>query len=53
MMEKLDKMMATDIPRLMNLIPHEDRELKEDGRTQVTHIVVELLQNKILCFLIR
>ena len=38
MMEKLDKMMATDIPRLMNLIPHEDRELKEDGRTQVTHV---------------
>ena len=38
MMEKLDKMMATDIPRLMNLIPHEDRELKEDGRTQVTNI---------------
>ena len=51
MMEKLDKMMATDIPRLMNLIPHEDRELKEDGRTQVTH--VELLENKILCFIIR
>jgi len=36
MMERLDKMMANDIPRLMNLIPHEDRELKEDGRTQVT-----------------
>ena len=36
MMEKLDKMMDNDIPRLMGLIPHEDRELKEDGRTQVT-----------------
>ena len=43
MMERLDKMMANDIPRLMNLIPHEDRELKEDGRTHVSHTFYEEL----------
>ena len=43
MMERLDKMMANDIPRLMNLIPHEDRELKEDGRTHVSHTFYEKL----------
>ena len=41
MMERLDKMMANDIPRLMNLIPHEDRELKEDGRTHVATLFIK------------
>jgi len=35
MMEKVDKMLATDIPKLMNLIPHEDREMTVDGKTKV------------------
>ena len=48
MMEKLDKMMANDIPRLMNLIPHEDRELKEDGRTQVRTFSYELFKTAII-----
>ena len=48
MMEKLDKMMAHDIPRLMNLIPHEDRELKEDGRTQVRILCYELYKTVII-----
>ena len=48
MMERLDKMMANDIPRLMNLIPHEDRELKEDGRTQVRTLCYKLFKTP--CF---
>ena len=40
-------MMANDIPRLMNLIPHEDRELKEDGRTQVMTLFLLVMRNDI------
>jgi len=35
MMEKVDKMLADDIPRLMNLIPQEEREKTLDGKSKV------------------
>ena len=35
MLEKLDKMLSEDIPRLMSLIPHEEREKTLDGKSQV------------------
>ena len=36
MLQKIDKMLETDIPKLMSLIPHEDRENRVDGKTAVT-----------------
>lgn len=36
MMEKVDKMLSVDIPRLMNLIPQEERDKSADGKTNIT-----------------
>jgi len=35
MIEKVDKMLSEDIPRLMSLIPHEEREKTLDGTSKV------------------
>ena len=36
MIEKVDKMLSNDIPQLMAMIPHEDRDAKDLGTSQVT-----------------
>ena len=35
MLDKVDQMLAEDIPRLMSLIPHEEREKTLDGKSKV------------------
>ena len=36
MLQKIDKMLEVDIPKLMSLIPHEEREKQSDGKAAVT-----------------